>query len=232
VRDLAEAKQAPGVAAYERVLCQIKDVLGARLVTAPDGTISEIHIMTASNRNPKQIVRDVESALLIQLGVTVDHKKISVVQVEGRELTGEVAEDKAPYRATCIPLRVVSINLFTRGLEAEATVELEAGLGGAIYQGYACGPNTPARHLWLVADATLNAIEKSSCGMWHLALEDLLLVEVAHRRAVVCVTVLVSQAGYEYLAGVALVKEDDRQAAAEAILKALKCRSCGYRPAG
>ncbi|KYH31445.1 hypothetical protein MOMUL_23540 [Moorella mulderi DSM 14980] len=232
MRGLPESKREPGVADYEKVICQIKDVLGARLVTAPDGSISEIHIMAGSNRNPKQIVRDVESALLIQLGITVDHKKISVVQVQGQELTGEVAEDKALYRSTCMPLRLVSLNLYTRGLEAEATVELEAGLSGTIYQGYACGPNTPERHLWLVADATLNAVEKYSCGIWNLALEDLVLVEVAHRRAALCVIVLVSREGYEYLAGVALVKGDDRQAAAQAVLRALNCRSCVYGSAG
>ncbi|MBC7323683.1 MAG: hypothetical protein H5T99_00010, partial [Moorella sp. (in: Bacteria)] len=211
---------------YERVICQIKDILAARLVTAPDGSIGEIHIMAKSTRNPKQIVRDVESALLIQLGVSVDHKKISVVQVQEQELLDGVAEERVPYRSAGLPLRLVSINLFTRGLEAEATVELDTGFSGNVYQGYACGPNTPERHLWLVAAATINAIEKYSGGSWNMALEDLVWVDVAHRRAALCAIVLVSQSGYEYLAGVALVKGDERQAAAQAVLKALACRFC------
>ncbi|WP_258360799.1 hypothetical protein [Moorella sulfitireducens (nom. illeg.)] len=219
---MAEEKQVTEVAAYERVICQIKDVLGARLVTAPDGSIGEIHIMAGSNRSPKQIVRDVESALLIQLGVTVDHKKISVVQVDEREMPGEVAEERLPYRAAGISLRVVSINLFTRGLEAEVTVELGGRPDGDVYQGFASGPNFPSHHLRLVAEATLNAVEKASLGKWRLALEDLALVEVAHRRAAVCVIVLVRREGYEYLAGVSLIKGDERRAAAEAVLKAIK----------
>ncbi|MDN5344631.1 MAG: hypothetical protein PWQ18_742 [Clostridia bacterium] len=226
---MAEPRQEPEVADYERVICQIKDILGARLVTASDGSISEIHIMARSERNPKQIVRDVESALLIQLGVTVDHKKISVVQVNSQDLPAEVAEERTPYQTVCRALRLVSINLFTRGLEAEATVELEDGLAGRVFQGHACGPHTPERDLWLVATATLNAVERYCSGLWHMVLEDLVWVEVAHRRVAVCAVALVGQSGYEYLAGVTYVRGDERQAVAQAVLKALACRFCLYK---
>jgi len=225
---LAEANQEVKIADYERVIGQIKDVLGARPVTAADGSISEIHIMTRSDRNPKQIVRDVESALLIQLGVTIDHKKISVVQVSDQELPQEAVVGRGFYQTPCLPLRLLSINLFTRGLEAEATVELETGINDKIYQGYASGPNAPERNLWLIAAATLNAIENYSGGIWHLALKDLVYVEVAHRRAALCAVVMVSQGGCEYLAGVALVGGDERRAAARAVLQALACRFCSY----
>ena len=33
-----------------------------------DGKISEIHVISKSNRNPKQIVRDIESTLIAFLG--------------------------------------------------------------------------------------------------------------------------------------------------------------------
>ncbi|MEW8958194.1 MAG: hypothetical protein AB2448_03620 [Moorella sp. (in: firmicutes)] len=220
---MSEENKIPEAAAFERVICQIKDVLGARLVTNQDGNISEIHIMATGERNPKQIVRDVESALLVQMGVAVDRKKISVVQMDEGGLPAATAEKKVPYRATGAPLRLVSINFFTRGLEAEATVEVEAVCGGNIYQGYACGPNVPARHLRLVAEATVNAIEKSGYGLWRLALEDLVVVEVARRRAVVSLIVLLDQTSCEYLVGAALVRGDERRAAAETILQAFKC---------
>ncbi|WP_338818827.1 hypothetical protein MTCOM_02400 [Moorella thermoacetica] len=216
-------KGEPGSGDYERVICQIKGVLGARLVTEPDGSISEIHIMAVSGRNPKQIVRDVESAILVQLGVAVDHKKISIVQVELPELPGEVAEEGLSYTQGD-RLRLVSINLFTRGLETEATVEVEAGTGGTIYQGHAFGPNAPEYNLRLVAAATVNALEKCCGSNWSIALEDLVWVEVAHHRAAVCAIILVTHQGSEYLVGAALADGDDRQAAARAVLKALASR--------
>lgn len=216
-------KGEPGSGDYERVICQIRGVLGARLVTEPDGSIGEIHIMAVSGRNPKQIVRDVETAILVQLGVAIDHKKISIVQVELPELPSEVAEERLPYRPDS-RLRLVSINFFTRDLEAEATVEVEAGIGGTIYQGHAFGPNAPGYNLRLVAAATVNALEKCCGSNRSIALEDLVWIEVAHRRAAVCAVILVTPRGSECLVGAALSDGDDREAAARAVLKAVACR--------
>ncbi|MDN5362219.1 MAG: hypothetical protein PWP70_1266 [Moorella sp. (in: firmicutes)] len=229
MRPLTESRKTEaGSEDYERVICQIKGVLGARLVTDTGGNISEIHIMAVSGRSPKQIVRDVESAILVQLGVAVDHKKISIVQVEAPALPGEVAEDRAMYMTTNCRLHLISINLFTRGPEAEATVEVEVGSGGGgtVYQGHACGPNAPEHSLRLVAAATVNALAKYCGSNWSLALEDLAWVEVAHRRAALCALLLATSLGSEYLVGVTLVEGDERQAAARAVLQALACRFC------
>ncbi|MGI9861396.1 hypothetical protein SDD30_08430 [Moorella naiadis] len=224
-------KNKPGPEDYERIICQIKGVLGARLVTDSNGDLSEIHIMALSGRSPKQIVRDVESAILVQLGVAVDHKKISIVQVEDPALPGEVREDRAMYTSTSCRLRLISINLFTRGPEAEATVEVEVGSGGGstVYQGHAFGPNAPEHSLRLVAAATVNALTKYCGSNWSLALEDLVWVEVAHRRAALCALILVTAVGSEYLVGVTLAEGDERQAAAQAVLHALSCRFCNLQ---
>lgn len=219
-------KNEPGSEDYERVISQIKGVLGARLVMESGGEISEIHIMAASGRSPKQIVRDVESAILVQLGVAVDHKKISIVQVEAPALPGGVAENRAVYMPAGCRLRLISINLFTRGLEAEATVEVGVGSGDTVYQGHAFGPNTPEHILRLVAAATVDAMAKYCGSNWSIALGDLVWVEVAHRRAALCALIMVSPLGSEYLLGATLAEGDERQAAARAVLQALACRFC------
>jgi len=77
------AKQQPdpwGVRRAEVLLTSLKGVLSARVVVTPDGEISEIHVLTETGLTPKQVVRNVESALLAQLGIKVDHRKISVAQ--------------------------------------------------------------------------------------------------------------------------------------------------------
>jgi hypothetical protein len=46
----------------------------------PQGEVSEIHVLTLSDVQPKQVVRNIESALMAQLGLKIDHRKISVAQ--------------------------------------------------------------------------------------------------------------------------------------------------------
>ena len=64
----------------ENALLRIKSVLGAKIVTDQRGEIVEVHILATDQRNPKQVVRDAESTLLVKFGKKVDHKKIGVVQ--------------------------------------------------------------------------------------------------------------------------------------------------------
>lgn len=69
-----------GVRRAEKLLMTLQDVLSARVVASPLGEVMEVHVLTRSGSTPKQIVRNVESALLAQLGLKVDHRKISVAQ--------------------------------------------------------------------------------------------------------------------------------------------------------
>ena len=69
----------------ENALLRIKSVLGAKIVTDQKGEIVEVHILATDQRNPKQVVRDVESTLLVKFGRKVDHKKIGVVQQSEKE---------------------------------------------------------------------------------------------------------------------------------------------------
>ncbi len=98
-------KQQPdpwGVRRAEVLLTSLKGVLSARVVVHPDGEIAEIHVLTETGLTPKQVVRNVESALLAQLGIKVDHRKISVAQtaevlpIEAMEQ--KVVEEKARRR--------------------------------------------------------------------------------------------------------------------------------------
>lgn len=69
-----------GVRRAENLLTSLEGILSARVVTTPLGEVSEIHVLAQSGLQPKQLVRNVESALLAQLGLKVDHRKISVAQ--------------------------------------------------------------------------------------------------------------------------------------------------------
>jgi hypothetical protein len=65
------------VAAAEHAIRQLRDVQAAHITTDGD-LIKEIHVVAASTRQPKQIVRDVETTLKAVLRRAVDHRIISV----------------------------------------------------------------------------------------------------------------------------------------------------------
>ncbi len=65
----------------EDLIKKIKDIVSAKIITGPDGKIAEIHVISKAGRSPKQIARDVESTLIAFLGSEIDHKKISIAQI-------------------------------------------------------------------------------------------------------------------------------------------------------
>ena len=69
-----------GMKRVENLITTLTGVLSARVVVTPLGEVSEVHVLTRSGTQPKQIVRNIESALMAQLGFKIDHRKISVAQ--------------------------------------------------------------------------------------------------------------------------------------------------------
>jgi hypothetical protein len=69
----------------ETLLASLAGILSVHIVRGPSGQILEIHILSAAALHPKQVVRNVESALRAGLGLEVDRRIISVAQVRTPE---------------------------------------------------------------------------------------------------------------------------------------------------
>jgi hypothetical protein len=69
-----------GVKRVENLITSLTGILSARVVVTPQGEVSEVHVLTLSDVQAKQVVRNIESALMAQLGLKIDHRKISVAQ--------------------------------------------------------------------------------------------------------------------------------------------------------
>ena len=66
--------------ALEQDLVRIMGVSSARVVG--DGAPREVHVVASSSRPPKQVVRDVQSLAAARFGITIDHRIVSVVQMD------------------------------------------------------------------------------------------------------------------------------------------------------
>ncbi len=62
----------------EELIATLPGVLSVRIVPNETGAIDEIHVLTTDQVAPKQTVRNIESALIAQLGWRVNHRKISI----------------------------------------------------------------------------------------------------------------------------------------------------------
>ncbi|MDN5347769.1 MAG: hypothetical protein PWP65_1333 [Clostridia bacterium] len=217
----------PKVAEYEKVISQIKGVISTRLVTDDRGAIEEIHVLAVPERNPKQVVRDIETAVMVQLGTVIDRKKISVAQLALEE---KARESPSLYLTGIRDFKLLRINLISSGLDAEVTVEI--GIDEETFVGQISGLNAPSFFPRLVASATLAAVEKYLTGSYRLALEDVRKIRLGGQEAVVVLVLCLSAQGEERILGAAFAGADDVAAVGKAVLQAVGCLLCGQKRQG
>ncbi len=193
----------------EQALGQVQNITQVRLVTDSSGEILEIHALADAGRSPKQIVRDIESMMMAQWNIKIDHKKISIAQL------GE--EEQANAEPSRLEIRSISIK--KANLIAEVKVELvtERMLGEGLVSGLASSSNI----LRLVAEATLLAVQQFVKGDHCFLVDDIRKVTLARfETVVVCITML-TPLGEETFLGTCIVRKDDVDAVMRATLDAL-----------
>ncbi|MDY6827619.1 MAG: hypothetical protein SVV67_10760 [Bacillota bacterium] len=196
----------------ENIISQIQGVVSGRLV-CEDDKIVEIHVLADSSRSPKQVVRDIESAVLIKMGIELDHKQISVAQLE---------PGVAPPPSNGVRLLLKSINYKTENSQASVTVAISSD--DAQFSKTAIGQNNRQNRLRLTASATLLAIEQ------YLKVENILFVgDIQITTLYGCELVVVAVCLHldnreEILLGTALNRGDDLESAVRASLDAINRR--------
>lgn len=198
------------LSAGEQAIKQVKSVLAARIKANATGEIEEVHILAGPGRNPKQVVRDVESVLAAQFGLQVDHKKISVAQMEEEEELSQ-APDTRP--------KLVGVTLRSVHTMAEAKVELLAG--GESLVAVAEGPASSYNKHRLLVEATLKALNHLTLEGCMFVAEDVAISQVGKHRAALVAITLVTSTEELSLAGCALVRRDDLEAVVKAALDAV-----------
>ena len=197
----------------EAILCRLRGIVAVSVVTDAHGDLAEIHVLAGGDRPPKQVVRDVESALMARLGCAVDHKIISVAQVE----------DGSPrYDHSRLKFSDVSISL--NGNHTEATVRLTKD--GAICSGTASGTSSQVAQMKLIAHATLQAIGESGLTSAGITLEDVEEVALGGRRIAVVLVNIITDRDEETLTGSAVIKQDTWKGVVNATLDAVNRRLC------
>ena len=216
------------VPAMERDLARIPAVSSARVVE-DDGQVHEVHIVCGTGRSPKLIGRDVQSLLAARWGVDIDHRKVSVVQLEDGGGAAEV--DLTEEAVTATPAgeepvadgapRLVRVAVAVSGDDAEATVALAAG--GREVAAQAKGVPSWVGQRRLAATAALEALGALDPAVGTCQLEEVTVLG-SGAESIVVTSVTAWRDGVERtFAGAAPVGSGgELRAAAESVLRAFR----------
>lgn len=144
----------------EELLNSLIGVVSARVVARPGGSVEEIHLLTTRELTPKQIVRNVESALLAHFDLSVDHRVISVAQAEGDSGIAEGAltsPEPATHDERILFEGHKVVSERAHRIRVLVTVEWR----GRKYTGEATGTDLPRGRLETTAAATIDSIERA-----------------------------------------------------------------------
>lgn len=149
----------------EELISSLKGVVSVQVVTGPKREIAEIHLLTSEEVLAKQTVRNVESALMAHLGLSVDHRKISVAQMrmsEGdRSRNSEASNVVAVAGRQQGPVKRVRFMGYQVGSQGAHRVQAKVVLGWRQQRhfGKATGTDLPRTRLELAASAVLRCME-------------------------------------------------------------------------
>jgi hypothetical protein len=203
----------------ERLLGELTGVVSARIVADPEGRIQEVHVLTDSRVSPKQTVRNVESALLAQLGIEVDHRKVSVAQTQGNE-NGNSASVIGVGQVNGLRRYLFEGYEFERRMPQHIVCRVRLRLDDQEYVGTAEGTDIERGRLNAAAQAVLDALERAEENQVGFALDGVKLIDAFDLPVVVTAIYGLSGRTRTYLAGAAPVNESPEHAAILATLKA------------
>lgn len=212
-----EKREVVTVDEIETLLERLPGVISARIVVNDWGAIEEVHVLATSERNPKQVVRDVESSLAARWGIAIDHKKVSVAQLTGNR------------PAACpVRLKILHVGLTTDAHRGQVEAKVVLGRTGDEEfesSGTAMSVNSVPQSRRALAQATLAAVNRLLESNYAFLLDELATFQIGSREIVtVIVTLLTPRNNEEVLVGAVVNKGDVNSAVVKAVLDAINRR--------
>jgi hypothetical protein len=207
-----------GVKRAENLLTSLQGVLSARVIVSPVGDITEVHVLTNSATSAKQMVRNVESALLAHLGLKVDHRKISIAQTADVRPIEALEQDTIRAEAIRRPVVFKGMEVVPSGMQ-RVTISVTLEFEGDEVTGEEEVADTAKARVSGAARATAAALDKI-LPAGTLELEGVKQVEAFDIKLMCAGVHVVEQRESRFLLGTAEVRESTERAAALALLDA------------
>ena len=224
-----------GLRRIEKLLLSLEGVGSLKIVPDGHGGIEEIHVLSSSSLGPKQIVRNIESALLAEFGLQIDHRKISIARVTAPEIPAAPLAAASPAEAPAASPVVSSDRRFVLGnihIERAAgqkvTCRVDLAHDDSVFTGEAEGPDFEKARMEVAATAALEAAQQATGDKVSLSLQGIDSVGAFGQSFVLAAVNGTVRRESESLAGVVRVRESVEEAAVLACLQAIN-RWVGHR---
>lgn len=214
-----------GLNDVEELLSGLEGVGSLKVVPDGHGGIDEVHVVSDHSVGPKQIVRNIESALLAEFGLQIDHRKISVAQVRqpdiaadgGRPASGEVEPVDEAKGGRWLLLDSLQIDR-KAGQNVQCRVMLRSD--GETFEGTAEGPDFSQSRLDVAGQAVLEALNEATLEDVAFRLEGVKRLDNFDRDLVIAVVQGQERRRSVTLPGISLVSDSPEEAAVLACLHA------------
>lgn len=199
----------------DQLMSSLSGVIAAKTVVEND-EITDIHILSDSTKSPKQLVRDVQSAVMARLGAAVDYKMISIAQVDKNLV---VPADEVPVPEIRLSLAKISTSLEGSHIETTVMLRHKEKLFSGSSKSTIAGRNAAIA----AANACIAAVKEYLHEPGQISLIELQKTQLGGNN---CISVALTFSADKYEGqyfGIAAVKSQDLevQAAAMAVLSAL-----------
>jgi hypothetical protein len=215
--DESEGVASLDLAEVEAELCRLPDVAAVRIVADAAGRPVEVHVLAHTGKQPKQVVRDVQSVALASFGIELDRRIVSVVQLGPNGAAQPEARAEEGARA-----RITSTQSHTSGMRTTVQVSLAHHSDEAV--GYAEGSVAGSARPRLVALAALDALRQLEAGADNLDVDSAQIVRAGAHDVVVVALVYVDPPLEHHLTGSAMVHSNPDDATVRAVLDATNRR--------
>jgi hypothetical protein len=203
----------------EDELCRLTGVHAVRIVGDRAGRPVEVHVLADPSKPAKQTVRDVRAVAQTMFGIELDHRIVSVAQLNTNEENTPVGIELPRTESRA---RVVSINIEALGLRAQVRVVLAEH--DREHTGFAEGSIASAARPQLVATAALDAVRQADPAAEAIHITSAEISRIGSNRVAVVTVVYVDPPSELVVSGSAVVRRDRDDAVARALLDATNRR--------
>ncbi len=203
----------------EDELCRLAGILAVRIVGDRSGRPIEVHVLSDQAKPAKQTVRDVRSVAQTVFGIELDHRIVSVAQLNTNEQNTPVGIE---LPRTEVRSRVVGINVEAVGFRAQVRVVLSEG--DREHTGYAEGSVASVARPQLIAAAALDAVRQMEAAAEAIHITSAEISRIGSNRVAVVTVVYVDPPNELVVSGSAVVRRDRDDAVARALLDATNRR--------
>ena len=189
------------------------------MMVTPLGEVSEVHVLTTSDVQGKQVVRNIESALMAQLGLKIDHRKISVAQTADVRPIEQMQEEAVKTRAKRRVVMFQGLEVRPGPRPQRVVVRVKLSFEGKDAEAEEQGTDTMRNRVEAAARATALCLDELLPDN-SIALEGAQIIEAFDRKFVFVAVHGLGGREAQLLTGTCEIRESGERSAVLAVLDA------------